>query len=313
MLMSSDDCDKKRETYRLRIPKNTNLRFFAYDVYKPGEIAFSRISDFVENCEYSVVDYSLNTMNSVPFLVKSFGRNYRTYGCFIKFKNNDSYEAYKIISESKSKKLYKWDTIRIYNEKINVLFAKEDIINFKYAENKRHYESLNDPMFVDCLKIICDNFIRILNEGSFESNFFDLQMNYMLLWSSIDRFLVFRYGKINQQDNLVCIANEDIFKQAVSKFSDMKNENPEVFSNEDYRSFKLDKTKPLCCIRFYYTIRCNVVHTGKASFNDYDLLKKSLGELLLIYMYVLRHLLDERNLFEEEFYKMNELIENKMF
>lgn len=309
--MSSDDCDKKRNTYRLKNPKNTNLRFFAYDVFKPGEIAFSRISDFVKDCEYSSVDYSLNTMNSVPFLVKSFGKNYRTHGCFIKFNNNDSYDAYKIISEAKSKKLYRWDTISIYNEKINVLFAKEDVIKFKYAENKGYYESMSDPMFVDCLKIICDNLIQILNEGSFHTNFFNLQMNYMLLWSSIDRYIVFRYGKRNQQDNLVCLANEDIFKKAVFKFSDMKNENPKVFSNEDYRSFELDKTKPLCCIRYYYTIRCNVVHTGKASFDDYKLLKKSLFELLLIYMYVLSYVLDEKNLFKNEFQKMKELLIGK--
>ena len=85
----------------------------------------------------------------------------------------------------------------------------------------------------------------------------------------------------------------------------MHNKNPEVFSSEDFRSFKLDKTKSLCCMRYYYAIRCNVVHMGKSSTDDYHGLKYALIELLFIYMYVLRRTLNEDELFDEICYQYN--------
>ena len=118
-----------------------------------------------------------------------------------------------------------------------------------------------------------------------------------------------KYGKRFQQDNIDCLANEEAFKKAVSEFSDINDKKPSVFSNEDFRSFQLDKSKPLCCIRYYYTIRCNVVHTGKSNFDDYKLLKRSLFELLLIYIYVLRCALCDDRLFKDQFEEMKYMIE----
>lgn len=313
--MPNDDCDKKRNTYRLKNPKNVNLPFFAYDVFKIGQIAYSRISDFVESYDnHYTLNYSLNIENGVPFLVRKYYGNYSTVGTIIKFKKEDAYEAYKIISEAKSFKLYRWATIGPKYNKINVLFGRDDIINFKYAENAVSYDSRNDPMLKDVIPTICENFFPILSENRSPKNFLNLQMNYMLLWSSIDRYLVLKYGKRFQQDNLKCLANEDAFKIAVLKFSDIDRKKPSVFSNEDFRSFQLDRTKPLCCLRYYYTIRCNVVHTGKSNYNrDYKLLKKSLFELLMIYMYVLRCALCNEWLFKNEFEVMKSMIENGVY
>lgn len=311
--MDDVDCDKRRDTRRLYVPKKKlNLPFFAYDVFKPGEIAYSRIKDYVDE-DRSILKYSvehpLDIINGVPFLFKSHNYYYHTYGSLLYFKNEDAAKAYEIISQSKSFKLYGWTTINDGHARMNVLVGKNEIINVQYHENRGVYDSKDDPMLVRILYSLCDNIIPILIKKQVSpDNFFNLQMNYMMLWSSIDRYLVLKYGKQNQQDNLKCFANEKSFKDAVLLFSDKNNKNPEVLSNEDYRSFKLDKEKPLCCIRYYYTIRCNVVHTGKSQYDDYELLKYATLELLQIYMHVLRDSFRDNALFGDIFEEIEYLI-----
>ena len=304
--MGNDDCDKRRDTRRLFVPENKlNLPFFAYDVFKPGEIAFSRIKEFIDE-DKSILDYSvkypLDIINGVPFLFKSKGY-YHTRGSLFYFNNrHDAAIAYEIISEAKSFKLYGWTTINDDYECMNVLVGKNKIIKVQYHENRGEYNGRDDSMLVRVLYTIWDNVLPLLLKKHFSpDDFFNLQMNYIMLWSSIDRFLDLRYGNVNQQENLKCLANEKSFADAVSLFSDKNDKKPEVLSNEDYRRFQLDKEKPLCCIRYYYTIRCNVVHTGKSQYDDYQLLRYSVFELLQIYMHVLRDSFEDYDLFGDIF------------
>lgn len=314
--MSKDDCDERRDTRRLFVPKKKlNLPFFAYDVFKPGEIGYSRIKDFIDEkrsiMEYSV-EYPLDIINGVPFLFKERNNYYYTRGSLFYFNNeDDAARAYEIISQAKSFKLYGWTTIYDGHFRMNVLVGKNDIIKVEYHENRGEYHGKDDPMIIDVLYTIWNNVRSLLISRKFTpDDFFNLQMNYIMLWSSIDRFLVLKYGKRDQQENLKCLANEKSFEDAVYIFSDKNNRLPEVLSNEDYRSFKLDKEKPLCCIRFYYTIRCNVVHTGKSQYNEYQLLRYVMLELLLIYMFVLRDSFEDKDLFKEIYDEIEDLYFN---
>lgn len=305
--MGNDDCDKRRDTRRLFVPKKKlNLPFFAYDVFKPGEIGYSRIKNFIDR-ERSImkyyVEHPLDIINGVPFLFKERNHYYYTRGSLFYFNNeDDAARAYEIISQAKSFKLYGWTTIYDGHVKMNVLAGKNDIIKVQYHENRGEYHGKEDPMLVRVLYTIWNNILLLLPKKDFApDDFFNLQMNYIMLWSSIDRFLDLRYGNTNQQENLKCLANEKSFADAVLLFSDKNNKKPEVFSNEDYRRFQLDKEKPLCCIRYYYTIRCNVVHTGKSQYDDSPLLRYAIFELLQIYLYVLRDSFEDYELFNDIF------------
>lgn len=305
--MGDDNCDEKRDTRRLFIPKNKlNLPFFAYDVFKPGEIAYSRIKDFIDEdrsiMEYDV-HYPLDIINGVPFLFKKYDNNYNTKGSLFYFKtDDDAAKAYKIISQAKSFKLYGWTTIYKDSVRMNVLTGKNNIIQVQNHENHGSYYGKEDSMLTKILYTIWDNVLPILpKKESSPNDFFNLQMNYMMLWSSIDRYMVLKYGKKDQQKNLKCLANEKSFQDAVFLFLDETDKSRKVLSNEDYRSFQLNKESPLCCIRYYYTIRCNVVHTGKSEFKDYNLLKCAIMELLQIYMYVLEVSFDDCYLFKDIF------------
>lgn len=306
-IMSKDDCYKGRDTRRLRNPKFLSSPFFAYDVFKRGEVAYSRIEDYVDE-EKSIygygADFPLDIVNGVPFLFNVRGRGYHTQGDLLYFKKGMEYEAYEIISDAKSLKLYGWRTYYDGYVKMNVLMGKKDI-PIEYHENRGIYRGKDDPMIIRCIYTIWRNVMLILLKEDFDTDdFFNLQMNYIFLWSSIDRYLVLKYGKKDQQENLKLLADEESFKNAVLKYADIHNKKPKVFSNEDYRNFILDKDKPLCCIRYYYTIRCNVVHTGKSSYDDYKLLKYATFELLLIYMQVLRDSFRDGELFRDIFYEI---------
>ena len=307
--MCDENCDEKRDTRRLYVPKKKlNLPFFAYDVFKPGEIAYSRIKEFID-VDRSIFDYSVNypldIVNGVPFLFKTHNY-YHTQGTLFYFKDYDAaVNAYEIISQAKSFKLYGWTTIYDGHVRMNVLMGKNDIIKVPYHENRGVYSSKEDPMLVRIVYTIWQNILPILLNKEFDTDdFFNLQMNYIMLWSSIDRYMVLKYGKRDQQENLKCLANEKSFEDAVLLFSDKNDNLPVVLSNEDYRCFQLNKEKPLCCIRYYYTIRCNVVHTGKSHYDDYHLLRYAVLELLQIYMYVLKYSLNDCELFGDIFYEI---------
>lgn len=178
-------------------------------------------------------------------------------------------------------------------------------VKVKNPVNYHFYDSAKDPMIIEVISTIWANIIPILEQSVNISNFLNLQMNYMLLWSAIDRYGVLRHGKTNdkgrniQFENLKCLADEGFFKEAISKYADVHGKKPSVFSSEDFRSFQLDNTKSLCSMRYYYSIRCNIVHMGKSRIDDYHRLKYALIELLFIYMYVLRKTLDENQLFDD--------------
>ena len=92
--MSDNNCDKSRDTRRLYVPKNKlNLPFFAYDVFKPGEIAYSRIEYLIDknkSIRYYHVEYPLDIINGVPFLFKEHNQYYCTNGSLFYFKNYES-------------------------------------------------------------------------------------------------------------------------------------------------------------------------------------------------------------------------------
>ncbi len=217
-----DECDKKRNTRRLN-PKNTDLPFFAYDVFKRGEVAYSRIEEFIDK-DRTVWDYAVNhpldIINGVPFLFKKRGNYYYTRGSLIYFKPGNEQEAYELISEAKSKKMYRWDTIYDGNVEMQVLVGRNDIIKVNYHENRGEYNEKEDPMITHVIYTIWNNVKQIISNRDFGNDFFNLQMNYIMLWSSVDRYLVLRFGKRDQKENLKCLAEEESFKRAVLRFSD---------------------------------------------------------------------------------------------
>ncbi|QDV37682.1 hypothetical protein [Tautonia plasticadhaerens] len=117
--------------------------------------------------------------------------------------------------------------------------------------------------------------------------FFRLQMAYMLLWCSIERFVSFKYHLGDRvAEKVFKLADDPAFIDALrSRVSGRR----EVYRSDDPgKKEVLDRDRPKKALGYYYQIRSNITHRGKTAVRDYEMLLGSLTELLDIFKAVLR-------------------------
>ena len=275
------------EERTLSIP-DLKLPFFAYGIFKPGQLAYSKIKNRVDekNIKNIQVNYGMKLRDGVPILINEKSKHYQTNGFLITFKKGNEKQAYETISETLLRRLYKWDTIEIDGKKVNVLFGVKPNKGSNYIEdpNERiNFDGKNDPLFSEAIELIEDNLKSEKDRWKLKS-FFELQMNYMLLWSAIDRYTSLKYNQTVQNENYKRFANEKTFKQGIKKFEDKRH--IPVFSTDDLKIHKFNADNPKNTFYYYYTFRCN---RGKTMIGDYDMLKTATEELLEIFNDVLKN------------------------
>ena len=271
---------------------DSNLPFFAYGIFKPGQIAYSKIKDLVLQKKEISINRPMKHRDGVPILLKKENERYKTKGFLYDF--SDGEKAYKIICQTMSPALYKWGTIDVEGEKANVLFGlKPDSgsDSIEDASDRECFDGSNDPIFKEGIRLIRKN----LDEEDFdwEEGFFKLQMNYMLLWSAIDRYCKLKYNMGSEHENRLELAKEGNFIDALRKIEDTRAYRP-IFSTDDLIRRSFDVSNPKYCINYYYTLRCNIVHRGKTSIRDLRLLKKATADLLEIFEYILDETFSEK-------------------
>ncbi len=189
---------------------DSNLPFFAYGIFKPGQIAYSKIRGLDFSLKEASINYLMKQRDGVPILLKKENERYKTKGCLYDF--SDGEKAYKIICQTMSPALYEWGTIDVEGEKANVLFGlKPDSgsDSIEDACDRECFDGRNDPIFKEGIQLIRKN----LDEEDFdwEEGFFKLQMNYMLLWSAIDRYCKLKYNMGSEHENRLELAKEGNF------------------------------------------------------------------------------------------------------
>ncbi len=274
-------------------PENPKLPFFAYGIFKPGQLAYSRIKEYVSEAIEKEIPYLMRMRDGIPLIMPQDKKEYvNTKGYLIYFKEGCEEKAYDIISETEPKKLYDWKEIAVDNIPSNVLMSDSKKGSSYPEENSEEFKGEDDPFFKDAIDLIEKN---LENKDLYKKSdmhdlnpFFTLQMNYMLLWSAIERYTSLKYKYQSKGENNKALANEESFVNALKVHVDI-NTYPRkaVFSADDIFLYRLNLDNPEHCIKFYYTIRCNVVHRGKSSINDEKLVKRSLIDLLKIFKDVL--------------------------
>ena len=288
---TKDENEQDNQCRQLKKP-NTKLPFFAYGIFKPGQIAYSKISDLDFEMKEATVNYSMRQRDGVPILLREENERYKTKGCLYDF--NDGEKAYNIICQTLSPDLYQWGTIDVEGEKANVLFGlkpKDGSDPIEDACDRECFDGSNDPIFKEGIALIRKNLDE--NDFSWEEGFFKLQMNYMLLWSAIDRYCKLKYNMGNEYANRRELAKEDIFIDALRKI-DEAGEYRQIFKTDDLEERSFDVSNPKYCINYYYTLRCNIVHRGKTSVRDVHLLRKATEDLLEIFETILDETFSEK-------------------
>ena len=289
---------ENKDNYHLQPPIDTiDLPFFAYGIFKKNEIAYSKIKKYVKDKpENHIIDYEIRMRDGVPILIKEKGE-FKSEGNLIYFKENNREKAYQIISKTELKDLYRWDVIKVNGHDANVLIGidpNNGSSNIEFYGKYYSYKGIDDPFFKESILIIK----KFLGEdkGPTVMNLLKLQMHYLLLWASIERYCDLKYAKSRINQNIKEFSEEEVVENSIKNLKRFKNraydKNDElltVFSAEDLQDYTLKPKKPFDSLKYYYTIRCNVVHRGKISMDkDEHLLRFGLMDLCEIFENVIK-------------------------
>lgn len=276
---------------------NTKLPFFSYGIFRPGEIPFIGIINFIDKIEKLTIKGNIQIRDGVYLFSDEFEDDVN--GFLIYFKTNLSESAYDFIKSLEHEKIFRWDIKQDENSNpFNLLLGKspnkgsESIKELDY-----NYSTTKDPYFTTGLSMLkefklpeCDSALR----GSF-----DIQMRYMFLWTIIERFTFLRYSfgmKATSRVNL--LADNEHFIRGLKKY--VKKER-NIINTQDLSNRKLILDDPEQAIKYYYQVRSNLTHRGKGIPQDYDILKECYEELYNIINFVIENTIDECQKHKEKY------------
>lgn len=263
------------------------LPFFAYGIFKPGQLAYSKIRNHVYKTEDVEIKYGMRIRDGVPILIDDEKDYFRTNGVIMTFRQGQEEQSYRIISKTLLAKLYEWKVIEIDGVYVNVVFGVNPKKGSNFIEDSRQrvsYDGKENPLFSDALDLIERSLNQERNPYRIES-FFELQMSFMMLWSAINRFSSLKYNQKFEIENYKKFARQKSFRHSIKQFEDRRHE--PIYSTDDLEIHEFDAEDPIKTLFYYYTFRCNVVHRGKTAGEDYDKVEQATRELLLIFGNVL--------------------------
>lgn len=268
-------------------PQDTVLPFFAYGTLKPGQPGYHIIEDIVTESPISAkITGALFEQDGLPIFVEKYDDDVQGY--VLKF--SDPEEAYDRIADYENERNYKWDITTAETDsqdfEVNVLIAT-DPVRGQVERIENNWTIGRDPLFTEALDVVEDTKNTVSEVGSERSElekFFKLQMAYLLLWSSIERYNAFRFGlSAHSLDNRKQMANLDRFRTGLKTEVPNWRIGEEIFSADRNKFYTLDPDNPEEAIEYYYQVRSNVTHRGKSSGIEYDLMHASLDELYAIF------------------------------
>jgi len=282
---------------KIHKPYDTSKPYFAYDAFKPKQVAFPVIKHFADYVEpFEFEGYELKHRNGMPMAAEDYS-NVSLKGYLIYFndnmvpvynkrlKRNEDHGAYDFICKTKPASLFKWREEHVEDKEFNIILAKDRDFGVSYSRNDGIYDGKNDSDFFTVIDFIKDNLRRMEINYSDKRSLYELQMNYMLLWSSIDKYLALCNGGWFQHKNVVEWSKSDEFRES------FKNNKPgrfhKVHSSNGATIHYLNDDNPKTSAEYYYQLRCNIVHSGKKHHADIAFLESSIWELLMIFENVL--------------------------
>ena len=271
------------------LPDDPSLPFFAYGQFAPGELAFFQIADFVEGAQTACVGGELHERDAMPML-KLDGSG-TVEGALLQFGTNHQLAAYGAISTFEPGKFYKWERLAIDGSEVNILAGRGDRWDGEEVVHGR-WSGWDDPFFTFALPKISSLVQQATSEDAqavaVHIAQLDLQMAYQLLWTSIERYLALRYGiggvgKV--MENVKKLGVEPGFVKALQ---DLNPTSRTVYRSDRPKDWEvLDVKRPGKSLLYYYQVRSNATHRGKAAHSDFKTLHLATKELRTIFAEVL--------------------------
>jgi hypothetical protein len=277
-------------------PVNITLPFFSYGFFRPGEISFLGIKDFVSSAKAITIEGDLVLRDGVTLYKES--KNQTVSGYLITFKPESANDAYSFINSLEPKKLFKWKEKETDDISFNILHGVKPDRGSDDIREANWKTIWDDPFFTSALEVLSE-----MPNEKFEWNLkplFKLQMKYMLLWTILERFSFLRYsfgGGPSTRNRL--LAENNYYKEALLEFVFSERT---IYSSEDPDDkTKLSAQNPIKSLDYYYQVRCNITHRGKAVTRDHETVEKSYNELFEITKYILNKTKQECSLIKAEY------------
>lgn len=266
-------------------PKNLSLPFFAYGIFRPGQMTFFQIKDYVkETIEPREIAGSLLQRDGLPIIDQNGDGT--VVGSLLRFADETAEKAYDQISSMEPGKQYRWSESSVDGTSANILVGRSPNKGSDPVEGEE-VDGWSDPLFKEALVVIEET---LEGQKDFDSDLkplFRLQMAYLLLWSSIERYVSLRYHLGSEpMQKVEHIANERAFQIGLAERV--------TGLREVYRADRpkdkviLDPEDPKSSLKYYYQLRSNITHRGKAAIRDHKLILDSALELLHIFRGVLK-------------------------
>lgn len=278
----------------MKLPNNLSLPFFAYGIFKPGQLGFIRVKDLVLNVEVDAfVDGALLERDGLPIIDRQERDSVR--GAVLYFRSGSEQEAYNRIVEVEPEEHYTWGVsvakFGAGSAKTNVLFGRSPQKGSVLLD-EGDWDGRKDPLFTSALQVVDETLSHNQQFDWDLKPLFRLQMAYLLLWSAIERYVSLRYhlgDKVVKK--IERMAEEEAFGRALRT---IVTENRSVFrADRPTERVDLNPHNPKGAIDFYYQIRSNITHRGKAVTRDFDIVQKSLTELSQIFHAVLNQAFED--------------------
>lgn len=263
----------------MRGPDNTDLPFFAYGVFRQRELGFLSIVDLVEAItDPFFVNGTLYIRDGLPIVNPSLGG--RVTGGLITFRKADRTEAYERINGLEPDKQYRWETVAIDEIECNYLVGRSPTTGSVPADEG--WNGRNDPLFTSALEVVEETLKSSSQFNRDLKPMFRLQMAYLLLWSSIERYASLRYHLGNRAvEKVMQIADEPKFAELLRRHVTRTHKIQRADKPVDH--YKLDSQSPKTSLTYYYQIRSNITHRGKGVHRDHEIVRDSLVELFDIF------------------------------
>ncbi len=214
----------------------------------------------------------------------------------IGFRSGQEEAAYAAIVELEPRNVYRWEPRdAIASEGVpveaNVLVGRS--ISHGAHRPDGPWQSRRDPVFDEAMALAEPGAIRgrLPSGGPPElRGFFIAQMQYLLLWTAIERFAALRWGFEGGPSKQIkrFAKNDASLARALLTIVPPEREEHVVYRADDpAKSERLVRSDPVKAIGYYYQVRPNVSHRGKSAHQEVILVETCLRELWRVFSRVL--------------------------
>jgi hypothetical protein len=272
---------------------NPTWPLFAYGLLQPGELGWLRLRNTVKCVEPAEVEGVLRMRDGLLLLDDGSGR---VDGWLLRFDPEHAQSGYESVSDLE-RHLYRWESRQAVTASgrhlaVNVLVGRSPSAGSHLLDEP--WTTERDPLFREGRRLV-DALIDEANQAPAPPDpprVLRLQAAYGLLWSIIERYITIRYDVGEAiSPKLKLLAEDPVF--ATSLAARVERQDVVIKSTDPSEKKKLIPTNPHKSIGYYYAVRSNAAHRGKAAFDDVSRIDSCLAELSGIFDDVFRNALDQ--------------------